>query len=266
MNINFQRTMSACFLVFLAALFSSAASAQACVGNCGTDTANGVVAIPPIGGPNYSYVSTYLGPTGGGFLPSGLLTPSNATNGSTATTVQFTATAGAVLQFDFNYITSDGSGYSDFGWAVLETTSGTPVALIFSAQTTPSGNTVPGGVDLPPLASGVTLTPSTTAIIPGGPVWDQLGSYSGACYDGVGAGCGYTGWIQEDYTIPTAGTYQLAFGVSNAIDTLYDSGLAYSGVEVNGTQVGSVPEPSTVALLGLGMITLAIARRRKLAL
>src|ERR1039458_849135 len=206
MNINFQRTMSACFLVFLAALFSSAASAQTCVGTCGTDTPNGVV----IGVPNYSYVSTNGGTTGGGFLPSGLLTPLNATNGSTATTANFTATAAAVLQFDFNYITSDGSGYPDFGWAVLETTSGTPVALIFSAQTTPTGNTVPG-TGLPALASGVTLTPSTSAIISGAPVWDELGSSSGTCW---AAGCGYTGWIQEDYTIPTAGTYQLAFGGS----------------------------------------------------
>jgi hypothetical protein len=165
-----------------------------------------------------------------------------------------------LLQFDFNYITSDGSvDYPDFGWAALEPTSGTPV-LIFSAQTTPTGNTVPG-IGLPALDSGVTLIPAASAIIPGGPVWSELGStYSGKCYD---AGCGYTGWIQEDYTIKTAGTYQLAFGVSNANDYLYDTGLAYSGIEVNGKPVGTVPEPSTLLMMGSGLLGLAGTFKRK---
>jgi hypothetical protein len=247
----------------MVALSSVTTRAQSCVGNCGTDTPNGVITSPPIGGPNYSYVSTNGGASHGGFLPSGLATPSNATNGSTATTATFTATAGSLLQFDFNYITSDGSGYPDFGWAALETTGGAPVALIFSAQTTPSGNTVPG-TGLPPLAPGVTLTPSSSAIIPGGTTWDQLGSSSGACYLGPGEGCGYTGWIQEDYTIPTAGTYELAFGVSNANDEQYDTGLAYSGVEVNGVPVGT-PEPSTLLMLGSALLGLATLSRKFLS-
>lgn len=257
-----------CMVAVLGLLGSVAAHAQTCVGNCGTDTPNGVVTSPPIGGPNYSYVSTNGGVTGGGFLPSGLATPSGAKNGSTATTVGFTANAGALLQFDFNFITSDGtSEFPDFAWAALETTTGTPVALIFSAQTTPTGNTVPGGT-LPSLAPGVTLIPSTSAIIPGGPVWDQLGISSGTCFGGPGAGCGYTGWIQEDYNIATAGTYQLAFGVSNASDTEFDTGLAYSGVEVNGTPVGppvGTPEPSTLLMLGSGLLGLAGTLKRKLS-
>lgn len=252
-----------CLVAVLGLLSSVTTYAQTCVGNCGTDTPNGVVTSPPIGGPNYSYVSTNGGVTGGGLLPSPLATPSNATNGSTATTVDFTANAGALLQFDFNFITSDGTAtYPDFAWAALETTTGTPVALIFSAQTTPTGNTVPGGT-LPPLAPGVTLIPPTSAIIPGGPIWDQLGSSSGACYGGPGNGCGYTGWIQEDYNIPTAGTYQLAFGVSNASDDALDTGLAYGGVEVNGTPVGT-PEPSTLLMLGSGLLGLAGTLKRKL--
>jgi len=173
-----------------------------------------------------------------------------------------------LLQFDFNFITSDGtSQFPDFAWAALETTTGTPVALIFSAQTTPTGNTVPGGT-LPSLAPGVTLIPSTSAIIPGGPVWDQLGISSGTCFGGPGAGCGYTGWSKEDYNITTAGTYQLAFGVSNASDTEFDTGLAYSGVEVNGTPVGppvGTPEPSTLLMLGSGLLGLAGTLKRKLS-
>ncbi len=252
-----------CMVGVLGLLSSVATHAQSCVGNCGTDTPNGVVTSPPIGGPNYSYVSTNGGATDGGFLPSPLVTPASATNGSTATTAGFTANAGALLQFDFNFITSDGtSQYPDFAWAELETTTGTPVALIFSAQTTPTGNTVPGGT-LPALASGVTLNPSTSAIIPGGPVWDQLGLSSGSCFVGPGNGCGYTGWIQEDYNIPTAGAYQLAFGVSNATDTAYDTGLAYSGVEVDGKPVGA-PEPSTLLMLGSGLLGLAGTLKRKL--
>jgi hypothetical protein len=185
-------------------------------------------------------------------------------------------TANSLLQFSFDYITSDGSGFPDYAWAALENISGDAEELIFSAQTTPTGNTVPGG-GLPLLAPGVTLIPAATPIKAGsgtqcgtscnspagGPVWDAIGTWSGNCY---AVGCGTTGWIQEQLTIVTAGTYQLAFGVSNANDGNYDSALAYAGVEVNGVPISGAPEPNSSTLMLLGTVLGLLGHRLKKSL
>ena len=95
----------------------------------------------------------------------------------------------------------------------------------------------------------------------GGPVWSELGGYSGDCY---AAGCGLTGWIGSDFTGEAADNYVLEFGVSNATDTLYDSGLAFAGVEVGGAPVTGAPEPSALLLMliGLGSLGLMMAVRK----
>ena len=233
--------------------FSGTADAQTCVGNCGTLGADGVVTAPP-GGTTYSYVSTNGGVAGGGQLPG-----EGGTDGSTYTTSVFSAAAGDPLNFWFNYVTSDGSGFADYAWAALLTASLDPVAILFTARTQPSGTIVPGQ-DLPGVEA--TLDPASVPIIPGGPVWSPLGSDSGDCY---AAGCGYTGWINSTYNIADAGNYVLAFGVSNWLDTSYDSGMAFSGITVAGKPVeGAIPEPGTWAmmLLGFGAIGFAMRRRR----
>lgn len=228
--------------VGLCLTIAQAARADVCVGNCGTLGANGVVTTSPLGG-SYQYIST-----AGGVVGAGQLAAVGGTNGSQFTTSVFAANAGSVLNFYFNYVTSDGAGYADYTFAQLLPTAGAPITL-FTARTTTSGNTSPG-FGLPPNDPGVTLTPPSTAIIPGGPVWSPLGGSSGGCYSG---GCGYTGWIQSTYTISTAGTYTLTFGVTNWADKAYDSGLAFDGVTVDGTPVtGAVPEPSTWAMMILG--------------
>ena len=232
-------------------LTAGGAMAQTCVGACGTDTANGVVSNPP-GFSSYYYVTTSGGALGAGQIP-GI---ANGTNGSLYTSATFSATANSTLTFEFNYVTSDGSGFPDYAWSAL-IPSGDPSSptYLFTAATEPTGDTSPGQ-GLP--ANSATLNPPTSAIIPGGPTWTELGSYSGFCY---AAGCGYTGWIASTYTIATAGTYQIEFGVTNQNDQLYDSGLAFAGLEENGNPIGT-PEPATWVMMAVGFVGLGFAGYR----
>jgi MYXO-CTERM domain-containing protein len=269
------RKQKACAVVFLAAITAGIGRASTCTGTCGTDVADGDVTLPP-GFTSYSFVTTTGGPSGGGTLPSIFGSPGvDSTNGSTYTTSAFSATAGELISFDFNYVTSDGSGFPDYAWAALVSTTGGTDYLIFTAQTQPTGNTVPG-FTMPPLAAGTSLVPPTSPITPGsgticgstcnptpgGPVWSELGTWSGQCW---AVGCGLTGWIESQFTGEAAGSYVLEFGVSNANDEDYDSGLAFAGVEVGGMPVSTTPEPSTFGFLaaGIGALVLAARLRRR---
>src|SRR5438270_1077583 len=98
-------------LGLLATFSASGAVAQTCTGNCGTDSANGVVTAPP-GGGNYQYVSTSGGAGGAGQISS-----VGGTNGSEYVTSVFSANSGDALNFNFNYVTSDGAGYADYAFA-----------------------------------------------------------------------------------------------------------------------------------------------------
>lgn len=193
-----------------------------CLGNCGVAGVDGDVTLAPTGAAQYGYVVT------GETTPTGLspfvLPGGTATTGSLLRSISFTATAGDLLKFNFNYITSDGDTYSDYGWARLLNASDLSLAaLLFTARTKPSGSIVPGQ-DLP--LPQATLTPASVPIIanptPGtGPTWSRLGSDSGACFD---LGCGYIGWIQSTLAIAATGTYVLEFGVVNSDDELFQTG------------------------------------------
>jgi hypothetical protein len=230
-----------------AIIVATGAGASTCVGVCGTSGPDGVVTSSPYSS-TYKYVTTRGGASGAGTIPQSAGGYAG-TNGSVFTSDPFTATAGAQLKFYFDYVTSDGSGFADYAWSELQTSTGSHVAWLFTAATQPSGNTSPGQ-GLP--ADDSTLTPSSSGIIGGPPIWSPLGGSTGTCYK---AGCGYTGWIQSDYNIAAGGNYQIAFGVTNAVDTAYDSGLAFNGLQVAGLAVGGigdgggVPEPATWALL-----------------
>src|SRR5215468_7178316 len=112
-------------------LFAATASASAvipsgwtCNGTCGTLGPNGVVTAPP-GGGDYQFISTQAGASGVGQLPG-----VGGTNGSLLTTNEFSASGSDQLVFNFNYVTSDGSGFADYAWAELVPSGGgSPIVL-----------------------------------------------------------------------------------------------------------------------------------------
>ncbi len=203
-----------------------------CIGTCGTSGADGVVSLSPVAGStSFGYVTTQNGVDGLG-LPGiggdGSSDSGRATNGSRIRSAPFSGTAGQQLSFHFNYITSDGAGYSDYAWARLLDANGDPVALLFTARTTIDGNTVPG-FSMPQPAA--TLIPPATPIKAGGPEWSPLGMFSGLCFD---VGCGYTGWTQAIYALPKSGSFVLELGAVNWDDTFFDSGIAFDGATIGG--------------------------------
>jgi hypothetical protein len=209
-----------------------------CEGTCGTGVANGVVTLAPSGGDRYGWVATTGSPLRSLGLP-GI----GGTNGSRLRSPVFTAREGESLEFQFNYVTSDGAGYADYAWARLLDASLQPVALLFTARTRSSGNIVPG-FGMPEIAAEI--NPATVNIIGGGPRWSPLGGDSGRCFS---SGCGYTNWVDSRYVIPESGDYVLEFGVVNWSDTLYQSGLAFDGVMIGGKPIGADPDYSDVRIV-----------------
>jgi hypothetical protein len=107
-----------------------------CSGNCGSSGADGVVTLSPTGNSSYQWVSTYTGLDGVGVLPTGAFR--TETNDSALATSVFSASAGTALSFYFNYVTSDGAGFSDYAWAALFNSSKAPVAFCLRRERSPA--------------------------------------------------------------------------------------------------------------------------------
>jgi len=253
--------LGAAALLALFTLLPQSASASLCYGNCGTLGPDGDVTSSPQGG-TYDYVST-----SGGVIGAPNLGIGSETNGSVFQTDMFAALAGDSLEFYFNFVTSDGtSSFIEYAWARLLNADLTEAALLFTARTNPDGTTTVPGIGLPPILA--TINPASALIIDGATNWSPLGGDSGACFGGLGAGCGSTGWIQSLYDISAVGNYVLEFGVTNWGDTDFDTGMAYDGITVAGIPIDpddpvDVPAPTSLALLGLGLAGLGWSRRKK---
>ncbi len=189
------------------------------LGNAGTGTADGDVSASPAPTGAYTYVSTDGGLAGVGSID-GYGGDGQPTNGSTLTSTPFTGTIGDKLEFFFNYVTSDGAGFSDYAWARLIDSAGEQASLLFTARTTPSGNSVPGFALPQPSAR---LNPEVVEINNAATDWSALGGSSGLCYQ---AGCGSTGWVSSSYIFKESGSYKLEVGITNWNDTAYESALA----------------------------------------
>lgn len=222
--------------------------AATCIGNCGHNfgTADGVIAPAPGSFGEYDWFSTESGINGAARIPG---YDGSATNGSELLSDVFFAAVGQVVSFNFNYVTSDGSQFADYGFAQLINTTTNQVYELFNARTVPDGAIIPGR-DLPPVVAN--LSPGVVAINPGAPVWSPLGQSSGDCYN---AGCGHTGWVGSTFAVPTEGSYQLRFGAANWLDTAFDSGLAFSGLLLDNATIGdgsSVDDPLLPQEIGPG--------------
>ncbi len=228
-----------------------------CEGNCGTAAADGDISLSPFGSSEYGWISTANGVDTEG------LGIGNETTGSTITSPLFDANQGDELSFNFNYVTSDGGGFSDYAWALLLDENLEPAAQLFTARTNPGGNTVPG-FELPEPDADVALDPSETPIIAGAPEWSPLGNSSGSCF---GDGCGYTDWIESVFSFDEDGTFALQFGVVNWNDEAFQSGLAFDGATIAGRDIGDdapgeIPLPATLALFLTGLAAMVGIRRK----
>ncbi|WP_425040436.1 NF038132 family protein [Primorskyibacter sp. S187A] len=227
-------------------------------GGFGSGTADGDIVAAPVDDGSYRYVTTTGGLDGVGALD-GVGGDGDPENGSTLTTSMFDADAGDELEFFFNYMTSDGGGFADYAWARLLDDGGDQVALLFTARTTPGGNTVPGFSMPDPEA---TLTPGLVSIVDGATEWSALGGDSGSCFS---TGCGNTGWVQSVFEIADGGSYSLQFGVTNWNDSQFASGMAVAGANIGGVAIdpptAPVPLPAAGWLMIAGLGGLAAARR-----
>jgi len=138
----------------------------------------------------------------------------------------FTAAAGDTLTFSFKFATNDLTN-ADFAFVTLQGPgSGTTQTNFFNAGSSPS-------------AGLVNTATSVDALF------------------GINTFSKETGFLTEQVTVGAAGTYTLAIGVTNASDTVFESGLVVDNIVqaagTGGTGGSGVPLPAGMYLMPLGL-------------
>ncbi|EHR72568.1 PEP-CTERM putative exosortase interaction domain-containing protein [Burkholderiales bacterium JOSHI_001] len=232
-----------------------------CVGVCGTSAADGNIGASGLGAGAFGYVTT-AGSGQTGVAPFTLDSTAND-NGSRFRSAAFNVTG----SFDayFNYITTDGKEFSDFGWARLINADNSTAAWLFAARSSTKGQkeVIPGGV-----LNTASFDPANviadfanfdfTRLT--NPTADLLGTSSGTCYRSTNT-CGTTGWLHSTVS-GLNGLYRLEVGVTNAVDNLFDSALAFDLVGLGGA-AATVPEPGSLGLLLAAGAAAVVTQRRR---
>lgn len=209
------------------------------------------------------------------------------TNGSAMISPVFTATANQALNFDFAFITNDGTEtFSDWAAAfllpvdALGNPTGDPALNLFTARTSSNSQVVPG-FGFSSFPSGLTLTPAT-AFLTGNTFFlsGSTGGTTGVEADATQFGPvrypfvpgdpnadpgGSTAWMNAvfNFDATTAGRYELVMAVGNVGDEIYSTGLLFSGNSITGGNPAEVPEPLPLSMFGVGLTgLLALSRRR----
>jgi len=213
------------------------------VGDFGMTGPDGSVSTPPSGNSIFGYLSTVNAILGPPFVPlDGVTGEGTTTDGSTITSPLFVAEQGSSITLNLNFVTTDGSAFTDYAWVELLTESNIRQDVILVIRTNISKIVVPA--QGAPASSG-TITPAqplsiierfeenpeTGTIELVGPIWSVLGINSGQCYR---TGCGYTGWINVSYIVTNGNRYKLKIGVANWGDRVFETALGIDDIRVNG--------------------------------